>query len=431
MRHSTNRTGLTLAAIVAVIVIPALSQAQTIASRVASFASSGAMQFTYASGSGVCGNGRSWYSIGGSSFYGNYDSDFSRLTSEQCVAGPVRVVLDVSDHIVVGMRTFVGPVQADGSTVSLGGVGVAAATDYLLSLAASSEGRVGSEALNAALLADSVDLTDRLLAIGRDNARPLETRRSALSALASASTTQIPKISEALIGIARNENETQSLRQRALSSLARLGHGDGIPPLIQLAARELPSWVGRESLGVLARSGDPRAREYLRAVIQRTDLPDDALSIAIRGFGREYVTSRDAQALRDLFPRLTGSSSSEAVLSSLGELGGAENVQWLLGLVRNSVLQMETRRRALQYLTRAGVPTQQLVALYDATTDAPLKEALISVYSRLGEKASTDKLVSIAKSDENLQFRRRAISALSRNNDPTVKEALAGIVERM
>jgi HEAT repeat protein len=417
-----------LASSLAAAASPAL--AQSIASRVASSASSGAVQFTYAARAGVCGNGRSWYSIGGNSFYGNVDSDFARANTDQCIAGPVRIVLDISDRTVVGLRAFVGPAQSDVAVTSLGNVSTSAAADYLLSLAASSEGRVGPEALSAALLADSVDLTDRLLSIGRDNSRPLETRRSALSALASASASQIPKISEALIAIARNENETQSLRQRALATLSRLGHGDGIPALIQLATRELPNWVGRESLGVLARSGDPRAREYLRAVIQRTDLPDEVLSVAIRGFGREYVTSRDAQLLRDMFPRLTGNSSSEAVLSSLGELGGSENVQWLLGIVRNDRLSIETRRRALQYLSRAGVPTAQLVALYDATVDVPLKDALISMFARLGERASTDKLVAIAKSDENLQLRRRAISALSRDNDPAVKAVLTGIVER-
>jgi HEAT repeat protein len=430
MKNPTNRATLVAIAAVAVSALASPLAAQSIASRVASSPSSGSVQFTYAARAGVCGNGRSWYSIGGNRFYGNYDSDFSRLTSEQCVGGPVRVVLDVSDRTVVNIRTFVGPFQPDPTATNLGNVATSAATDYLLTLASSSEGRVGPAALSAALLADSVDLTDRLLAIGRDNARPLETRRSALSALASSSATQTPKISEALIAIARNENETQSLRQRALSSLARLGYGDGVPALIQLSTRELPNWVGRESLRVLANSGDPRARDYLRGVIQRTDLPDEVLAVAIRGFGREYVTSRDAQVLRDLFPKLNGNSSSEAVLSSLGELGGTENVQWLLGIVRDPNARMDTRRRALQYLTRAGVPTAQLVALYDATADVPLKEALISMYARLGERASTDKLVAIAKSDENLQLRRRAISALSRNNEPGVRAALAGIVER-
>jgi HEAT repeat protein len=423
----TSRLALAAAGITA---LATSASAQSIASRVASSPSSGSVQFTYAARQGVCGNGRTWYSIGGNSFYGNFDSDFSRATSEQCVNGPVRVVLDISERQVVGLRTFVGPPQPDATGINIGNVSTAAATDYLLSLASSSEGRVGPSALSAALLADSVELTDRLLAIGRDNARPLETRRSALSALAGASATQTQKITEALIAIARNENEAQSLRQRALSTLARLGHGDGVPSLIQLATRELPNWVGRESLSVLARSGDPRAREYLRGAIQRTDLPDEVLAVAIRGFGREYVTSRDAQTLRDMFPKLTGNASSEAILSSLGELGGSENVQWLLGIVRNTQLTMDTRRRSLQYLSRAGVPTSQLVALYDATPDQPLKEALISMYSRLGEKASTEKLLSIAKSDDNLQLRRRAISALSKNNDPDVKAVLAGIVER-
>ncbi len=408
--------------------VTAAANAQSIASRVTSGPSSGAVQFTYAARPGVCGNGRSFYSTG-NSFYGNYSGDFAGQ-SEQCAAGPVRVVLDLSDHTVVGIHTFVGPVATNPGVTSLGSVDASAATDYLLSVGATSEGRVGPEAISAALLAEGPDLTDRLLAIARDNGRPLETRRYALSALATAAATQTGKITSALIDIARDENETQSLRQRSLSVLARLAHGDGVPALIQLSTRELPGWVGRETLSVLSRSGDPRARAYIRNVIQRLDLPDEALAVAIRGFGREYVTPRDADLLRGLFPRLTGTNSREAVLSSIGELGGAANVQWLLGLVRDASVPMETRRRALQYVIRAGVPTAQLVALYDATAEPAVKEALISVYARLGEKASTDKLIAIARTDENLQLRRRAISSLSRNNDPAVKAALTGIVER-
>ena len=212
--------------------------AQGLASRVAAAPSSGALQFTYAARPGLCGNGRTWYSMGGTSFYGSFDSDYTRMSTDQCVAGPVRVVLDISDRTVVGLRTFVGPVPTDAAVINLGNYGTSAAADYLMSLAGSSEGRIGPQALGAAMLADSVDLTDRLLGIARDNARPLETRRSAVSALVSSPTSQSSKISEALIGIARNENETQSLRQRALSSLSRIGHGDGIPGLIQHVTHE-------------------------------------------------------------------------------------------------------------------------------------------------------------------------------------------------
>jgi HEAT repeat protein len=398
--------------------------AQNIASRVSSM-SSGSVQFSYAARAGVCGNGWSYYSIDGNNFYGSFNG-----SSDQCAAGPVRVVVDVSDRTVVALHTYVGPIPADAAATNIGSVSTSAATDYLLSLASSSEGRIGSQALSAALLADSVDLTDRLLALARDNSRALETRRTALSALAGAGPAQTGRITTALIAIARDENETKTLRERSLSVLARLTHGDGIPALIQLAGNDMPGFVGREALTVLSRSGDPRAREYLRGVIQRGDLPDDVLATAIKGFGREYVTGRDAELLRGIFPKLTGTQASEAVLSSLGELGGQDNVKWLLGIVRDPSMQMDTRRRALQYLSRAGVPTVQLVALYDVTTEVPLKESLISMYGRLGEKASTDKLLAIAKGDDNLALRRRAISALGRGNDPAIRAALEGIVER-
>jgi hypothetical protein len=183
-------------------------------------------------------------------------------------------------------------------------------------------------------------------------------------------------------------------------------------------------------MSVLARSGDPRARAFLRSTVQRTDLSDEVLAAALQGLGREYVTGQDANLLRSIFPRLTGQRSQSAVLSALANLGGTENAQWLTGLVRNDKLSPEVRRRALESLSRAGVPPQTLVALYDPTQDTQLREMLINVYSRLSDKSSTDKLLWIARNEQNQSLRRRAISALSRNSDPVVRQAMAEIVER-
>jgi hypothetical protein len=181
---------------------------------------------------------------------------------------------------------------------------------------------------------------------------------------------------------------------------------------------------------VLSRSGDPRARQFLRSTVQRTDLPDEALAVAIRGLGHNYVTAQDATLLRSIYPRLTGQRSRDAVLSSLSDLGGSENVQWLTGIVRDDKATPEARRRALQYLSRAGATTPVLLALYDPMPDPQLREALISAYSRISDKAATDKLVWIAKNEQNPALKRRAISALSRSGDPAVRQALQDIVER-
>ena len=408
----------------AVLVIASVSGAQTLANRIGS-ASDRSVQFSFKAHPGVCGDGRTYISTGPGNFYG-----YSNSSNEQCQSGPVRVVLDLADRNVVALRTYVGAAALDQGVTDLGTVAPAEAADYLLGVASRADGRVGRDAIFAALLGDSVEVTSRLLDIGRDQARPLETRRAALSALARSDPRQLDRAGAALLQIATNENDVQQVRTQALATLSRLDHGAGIQPLIQLANGNPTSWIGRESMRVLSSSGDPRARQFLRTTAQRSDLPDELLAVAIRGLGRNYVTGQDASLLRSLYPRLTGQRSRDAVLASVADLGGTENVQWLTTIVRDDKLTAEDRRRALEYLSRSGATTPSLLALYDPNSDPQMRSALIGIYSRLADKAATDKLVWIARNEQNLQLKRRAISALSRNTDPAVRQALQDIVER-
>ena len=421
-----KRFSLPAIALLATVTGAPLASAQTLASRIAA-ASDRSVQFTYPVRPGVCGDGRTYISTGSGNFYGS----FSTNAADQCLTGPVRVVADLADRNVIALRTYVGgPATVETGVANLGTVTSAEAADYLMGVASRADGRVGRDAIFAALLGENVDLTSRLLDIGRDQNRPLETRRAALSGLVRSDSRQLDKIGPALVQIATNESDAQGVRTTALSALSRLDHGAGIQPLVQLAGANLTSWVGREAMTVLARSGDPRARQFLRSTAQRTDLPDEVQAVALRGLGREYVTGQDAALLRSIYPRLVGQRSQDAVLASLSELGGSDNVQWIVGLVRDDKLAPEARRRALQYLTRAGATTPALLALYDQIADTDMRQSLIGVYSRLADKAATDKLVWIARNEQNPTLKRRAISALSRNTDPVIRQALQDIVER-
>ena len=421
-RFSLPAIGLLLATVTST----PLAFAQTLAARIAA-APDRSVQFTYPVRPGVCGDGRTYISTGSGNFYGS----FSTNSADQCLTGPVRVVADLADRNVIALRTYVGgAATVETGVTNLGTVTSAEAADYLMGVAARADGRVGRDAIFAALLGENVDVTSRLLDIGRDQNRPLETRRAALSGLVRSDSRQLDRIGPALVQIATNESDAQGVRTAALSALSRLDHGAGIQPLVQLAGANLTSWVGREAMTVLARSGDPRARQFLRSTAQRTDLPDEVQAVALRGLGREYVTGQDAALLRSIYPRLTGQRSQDAVLASLSELGGSDNVQWIVGLVRDEKLAPEARRRALQYLTRAGATTPALLALYDPIADTEMRQALIGVYSRLADKAATDKLVWIARNEQNPTLKRRAISALSRNTDPVIRQALQDIVER-
>lgn len=422
----TNRLFQLAALVVAISASTSSAHGQSLANRIAS-AGDRSVQFSFPARPGVCGDGRTYISTGSGNFYGSFSSN----SADQCQAGPVRIVLDLADRNVVALRTYVGALSpaVDAGVTNLGAVTSAEAADYLLDIASRADGRVGHDAIFAALLGDNVDATSRLLDIGRDQNRPLETRRAALAGLGRSDAPQLDKVGAALVQIATNENDVQQVRTQALSVLSRLDHGAGIQPLVQLASGNMTSWIGRESLRVLSGSGDPRARQFLRTTSQRTDLPDEYLAVAIRGLGRNYVTGQDANLLRSLYPRLTGDRSRDAVLASLSELGGTENVQWLMGVVRDEKLTPEVRRRALGYLSRAGATTPALLSLYDPTPDPQLRGELINIYSRLADKAATDKLVWIARNEQNSQLKRRAISALSRNSDPATRQALADIVE--
>src|SRR5947207_2566114 len=149
--------------------------------------------------------------------------------------------------------------------------------------------------------------------------------------------------------IARDENDNMEVRRAALGVLARLDHGAGIPPLIDLARANLSgdrTWLSKESLNALARSGDPRARDFLRSVVQRADVADEVLYTAIRGLGTEYATGRDAELLRQVYAKLTGEHSRDAVLSALAEIGVPEKPRWLLGCARYENAPLAIRRRA-------------------------------------------------------------------------------------
>lgn len=423
-------------AAVATLVVAAgpAAQGQSIEGRVNS-APDGRVQFNFPSRPGICGNGRTYIQTGPNSyngtFYGNYNDG---MRADPCIAGPVRVVIDRADKLPLSVQAYVGPADSTLRGVTdLGHVRGQEAADYLLSLSAKIDGKAGRDALFPAMLADSANTAATLVAIARNTALPRETRRSALSYMGRSTDGMqtIPAgVTEPILAIARDEADNQSVRQQALSVLGRLDHGSGIPPLIQLSQQTGSNWLAKESMSTLARSGDPRARAYLRTAVRRTDLPDEVLTVALRALGQEYATAQDAALLRELYPTLKSERAHEAVFSALADIGGSENTRWMLTMAQNGNEPLTMRRRALDAASRSGAPIAELVKLYDTTTDPSMKQTLVGLYIRNGEKAAVDKLLSIIKGEENISVRRNTISQLSRSDDPRIKAALQDIVSR-
>ena len=417
--------------------------AQSLADRVTG-APAGSVQFTFGARAGVCGNGRSFIQSGNSSVYGSYSGSYWTTSSgdvgrsELCQTGPVRVVVDRAGREIIAIQTYVGqptpPATPPTITAAdLGRVSGQQAADYLLDVASKAEGRVGRDAIFAATIADSASSTDRLIDLARNQTLSRDTRRAALSSMNNsgpAGQVLPSRATDAMVAIARDETDNQSVRQQALSVLSRLEHGVGIPPLVELSRQQGYTWLAKESIAALSRSGDPRARDFLRSAVRREDLPDDVMAQVIRSLGQDYSTSQDAALLRSVYPKLRGERSRNAVVNAVGDVGGTENIRWLMELARNDSTNQSHRSNALEAASRAGVSTAELIKLYDGTADQRLKESVSSLLVCAGDETSTNKLISILKNETNYNVKRNLIARLSNSDDPRIKQALRDIVSR-
>ena len=408
---------------------PALS-AQSLAARVDG-ASASAVVFSYSARPGVCGNGRTYIMTGNGNTYGTFHSDVQR--TEPCQNGPVRVVIDRAGREVIAVQSYVGEGPLNSGAQDLGKVSGQQAADYLLDIAARTEGRVGRDAIFASSLADSATTTDKMIAIARNQALSRNTRNAALSYMSwsvPAGSAVPARAADAMVAIARDEGDNQQVRQQALSVLSRLEHGAGIPALVDLSKQQGYTWLAKESIAALSRSGDPRAREFLRTAIQRTDLSDDVMAQVIQSLGREYSTAQDAALLRQAYGRVNGEKSRRAIIQSVAEVGGTENTRWLMTIAKSDSANDNRRSEALDGAVRAGVSSTELVALYEASGDQRLKDRVINQLVKISDDTAVKKLVDIVKNETNYTLRRTAISRLSNSEDPRVRQALKDIIAR-
>src|SRR5688500_395505 len=317
--------------------------AQSLADRVSS-GNDGAIAFSFAARPGVCGNGRSFVSIGANTYVGSYNM-VNGTVRESCDTGPVRVIVNRAGSTITSIETYVGlpadsPPPTGQATRDLGRVPTREAASYLLSLAAKLEGRPSRDAIMPAVLADSADIWQPLLAIARDADRPRETRTQALSWLGRAAgdlgAAPSGQVASALVAIASDENGERTIRERALSTLSNLPRGEGVPALIQMVNTAGQTWLGPKAMNTLASSGDPRAREFLRSVADRANVNDDVRLVAIRGIGRTYATAQDVAFLRQLYAKYPSHTIKTTVINSVADAGGRENIQFIMNIAGNA-----------------------------------------------------------------------------------------------
>jgi HEAT repeat protein len=390
----------------------------------------GRVQFRYAARADVCGVGTS-ISVGRSTYIstGNVNV-FDGLDRVQCRRGPVVVRVTRASGQVVGVDVEIAPETTPEGITDLGAVGAGAAAEYLLDLAARADGRPAREAILPAVLADSAVVWPALLRLAQNRELSRSVRSSAISWLGReldrVGGEDARKASAALVTLASDIEETLPIRQQAVAVLSRSQRAD-LAALTKMANGN-DTWLRQAALQALANSGDPRARDYLRAALQDPALPEPLRVSVIRGLGREYATARDVELLRSRFASLGSLAAKQAVISVLGDQGGTSNLNWLLGVAADPDAPMELRAQAVEAAQRAGASTAQLGKLYDEAPDRRAKESSINALFKNGDRAAVDILIRIARTETDAQVRRSLINRLGRLEDERVKTLLRDLI---
>ncbi len=379
--------------------VPPRVEAQTIARRLSSVRD-GKVRMSFAAKDDICGydngistNAHEQRSGKRSNFGSNrYSEDVAY--DNDCSEGPVRVVVQYQGGALAKIRTYVGgrwkPASSD--VTDIGTVSTKDATDYLLGIARTQSGKAAGEAIFPVTLADSIQPAQPIYSIAKDNTRPNEVRDQAIFWLSQLDDDRTVGMLDDILKSSSNPQ----IQDKAIFGLSQQRSGKGLA--------------------------------ILRDFAERDGASDDLRGKAIFWLGQ----SRDdgGQYLRGLYTRIHSAELKDKIIFSMSQQKDAASEKWLLDIVRNGSENIEVRKKALFWAGQTGASMQELASLYGGMSEREMKDQMIFVFSQRQEKAAIDKLMDIAKNDNDREARKKAMFWLGQSKDGRVSAFLADMINR-
>jgi HEAT repeat protein len=233
-----------------------------------------------------------------------------------------------------------------------------------------------------------------------------------------------------LLGAARNDPDVE-VRRQAVFWLSQVHSDKALSALDSILHQSTDEEVQEKAIFALANTNTDRGNAILRTYAL-SNAPEELRAKAVFWLGQSSRRSPENTAfLQSLFDKTNSEEIQNAVIQAMSELPGDEGAQWMLGIVQNSKQPIEVRKKALFWAgQRHGIDVNTLLALYPKLDDQELKEHFIFVLSERREAAATDKLIEIAKTDKDVEMRKKALFWLAQKNDPRAKQLLLEIINQ-
>lgn len=287
--------------------------------------------------------------------------------------------------------------------------------------------QVRTEALNALSQMDPASATPILRrVVERKDDCSASLRRSAVFMLGRRADADAASI---LIGVAKNDPNA-NVRVEAINFLPRMPGDAPLATLEEILRSDQDDRIQRAAVRAIMSSDNQKARSTMRSLIDRKDAPVNLRIEAVNSLGGDRATTEDAAYLRALYARADNDRLKEAIIDAVSRMGGAENDQWVLGIVRNPNEPSTLRSAALSRYSRSStVSIADLAKLYDSADSYDLRSRVVNILGIRKEPEATDKLIDIAKNSTVVSLRKEAINALARKNDPRTTQLLLDIVD--
>src|SRR5581483_8723405 len=203
----------------------------------------------------------------------------------------------------------------------------------------------------------------------------------------------------------------------------------GVAALEDVLRTEQDERIQRAVVRTLVASDNAKARNSMRALIDRKDAPLSLRIDAINSYNNDRATTDDAAYLRGLYSRADNDRIKEAIIGAIARMGGAENDAWVLSIAKNPNESSQLRSQAISRLLRGNVSIADLGKLYDASDALSIRQQIVNQLDRRTEPEAADKLVDIVKNSTVVNIRQQALNALMRKKDPRTTQLVQEIID--
>jgi HEAT repeat protein len=243
------------------------------------------------------------------------------------------------------------------------------------------------------------------------------------------------KRSEEAVDILVNTAKTDpdaTTRSEAVFWLSQTRSERAVSVLEDILVKDAPDEdVQKRAVFALSQTRSPRASEILRDFVVRRDVSTELRGEAIFWLGQTRGGD-NSRFLRDLFPRLESDVLRDKAIFAVAQQKSPENSRWLLQQAKDRRHSAEIRKAALFWGGQAGASAKDLGDIYDTSRDdTELRgQVIFALSQRRNDAAAVDKLVDIARKEEDKELRRQALFWLGQTKDPRAAQILEEIINK-